>query len=360
MSGYAAAESGDRRSAHQRLEIREDPSVARPAGGWQCRTAELCETSGRFGRKPGKTRQTAEVVGHRPGVELQGGRISIAHTPRDGPGRGRGVRRQRMNGLDDLGARLAVERAVMKLDVQGEAPTWKTRDVVETLDHIGFPERLAAIERPRMDPRHLDTELPPISRLRQRDVPHVKLHVDVGILDPVRPVRRDRHRNEPPAENRRGIEPRFEEAQHVPEADPALRRRRWVIDRQTSNVHVLVPALELQEDVVETGELFHVRTGASKVLPALRRVHPGNARRGIARSLHPFGRALNHLRFCNAAQVVRASDRSDPGRCLRPVAAAAPIVLPARHSPAHDGVRCAITLGLWSEPRCRPASGRGC
>jgi len=29
-------------------------------------------------------------------------------------------------------------------------------------------------------------------------------------------------------------------------------------------VHVLVPALELQEDVVETGELLHVRTGASK------------------------------------------------------------------------------------------------
>ena len=174
------------------------------------------------------------------------------------------VRRQRMNGLDDLGACLTVQRTMMELDVQGEAAAGETRDVVESLDNVGLPQRLAAIERARMDPRHLDTELPPVSGLRQRDVPHVELDVDERILDPVRTIRCNRQLDESAAEYGRRIEPGFEEAQHVLEADPALGRGRWVVDRQTSNVHVLVPALELQEDVVETGELLHVRTGASK------------------------------------------------------------------------------------------------
>ncbi len=124
-----------------------------------------------------------------------------------------------------------------------------------------------------MDTGDLDAQLAPVSGLRQRDVAYVELDVDPRVLDPVGAIGRDGHLDEPPAEDRRRVEPRLEETQHVLEAHATLGRRRRIVDGQTSDVHVLVPAFELQEDVVEAGELFHVRTGASKVLRALRRVH---------------------------------------------------------------------------------------
>ena len=59
-------------------------------------------------------------------------------------------------------------------------PGRQAGDMVEALDDVGLPERLAAIERARMDARDLDAELAPVAGLRQRDVTHVELDVDVG------------------------------------------------------------------------------------------------------------------------------------------------------------------------------------
>ena len=162
-----------------------------------------------------------------------------------------------MYGLQDDGAALAVDRRVVELDVEGEAAGRNAGDVVEPLDHVRLPQRLAAIERPRVDARHLDAELAPVAGLRQRDVAHVELDVHLGVLDPVRPVEAHRHGDEAPPEDRRRVEPRLEELEDVLEPDLSAGSRGRVVDPEPGDVHVLVAVLHLQEHVVHTGKLLH-------------------------------------------------------------------------------------------------------
>ncbi len=183
------------------------------------------------------------------------------------------VRRQRVQGACQFARRLAVDQRVMKLGVEREAACRHARHVVEPLDDVRFPERLAAIQRTRMQARNLDAELAPVTRLRQRDVPHVELDVEVAILDPPRAVEHPGHGHEPAAEMREALDARREEAQHVLEPHLAARRRRRVVDTEAGDVHVVVAALELQERVIEAGQLSHVLIlrGAIKCRTAARR-----------------------------------------------------------------------------------------
>ncbi len=162
-----------------------------------------------------------------------------------------------MDGADQLRAGLAVDGAMVNLQVEREAARRQSGNIVEALDDVGLPEWLAAIERTRMDACDLDTELTPVARMRQRDVPHVEFDVDVRILDPVRTVESEGHRDQPATKEWQGVEPCLEETQHVLEADPAFGRRGRIINAQPGHVHVLIATLEAQEKAVRPGQLPH-------------------------------------------------------------------------------------------------------
>ena len=108
-----------------------------------------------------------------------------------------------------------------------------------------------------MQARDLDAELAPVARLRQRDVPHVEFDIELGLLDPPGTIEHPRHGDEPAAKLREALDPRREEPQHVLEPHLAARRGRGIVDPETGDVHVVVAAFELQEGVVESGQLSH-------------------------------------------------------------------------------------------------------
>ena len=208
-------------------------------------------------REAGHPRHALQVVDERARVQLARQRLAVAH-PGALPRLPRGLfRRRRVDGLQHLGAALAVDRRVVELGVEGEAALRDAGDVVEPLDDVRLPQRLAAVERPRVDARHLDAELAPVTRGRQCDVAHVELDVDVVVLDPVGTVEVERHRDQAAPEDRRAVEPRLEEIQDVLEPHEPARRRRRVVDAEPGDVHVLVAMFQAQEHVVHSGKLLH-------------------------------------------------------------------------------------------------------
>ena len=44
-----------------------------------------------------------------------------------------------------------------------------------------------------MQARRLDAQLPPVAWFRQRDVPYMKLEIEIGIFDPIRMIEAQRH-----------------------------------------------------------------------------------------------------------------------------------------------------------------------
>ena len=71
-----------------------------------------------------------------------------------------------IEGAEKLYAGSAIHRGVVHLEVQGETPGWYTFNVIQSLYHIRFPQWSGSIEWARVQARRLNTELPPISRLR--------------------------------------------------------------------------------------------------------------------------------------------------------------------------------------------------
>ena len=105
------------------------------------------------------------------------------------------VGRRRVEVVDDveqLDARLAVDRRVVHLQHGGEASLWEIEHVVETVDHRQLPRRTGEIERTRVQPGDLGAELAPVAGARQREVAHVELEIEVDVVDPVRPVEVER------------------------------------------------------------------------------------------------------------------------------------------------------------------------
>ena len=123
-----------------------------------------------------------------------------------------------MQRLQQLGAGLAVDDGVVHLAVEREAAGRHAGHVVQALDDVGLPQRLAAVERPRVQARDLDAELPPVARVRQRDVAHVELDVDAESSTQYGRSSDSGTRHEPAAELRELLDARGEEAQHVLEA----------------------------------------------------------------------------------------------------------------------------------------------
>ena len=209
-------------------------------------------TRKRLGKAPG----LAHVVHRGARREIEPRRIALGHPLILGR-HGHGVRCQVVHCRRDFDARNAVDGGVMDLRQDGEAALRQTLHSVEPLDHVHLPERLAQVERPRVNARRLDAQLPPIARSRQRDVSHVELDVEVGILDPVRVIETEGHLDQFLAKTAREMQTRFEVLQDALERDMRIGRSRLVVDRQSADVQRRVRRFEIQEGRVETAKLLH-------------------------------------------------------------------------------------------------------
>ena len=126
----------------------------------------------------------------------------------------------------------AVDRGVVHLADQREAAGREPLDIVEPLDDREFPQRLRQVHRPRVQPRDLDAQLPPVAGLGQRDVADVEFDVELGILDPIGMIDVERHAHQPLPERARARQPALDEVQYVLEPHEPAGRGRRVVDRR--------------------------------------------------------------------------------------------------------------------------------
>ena len=109
---------------------------------------------------------------------------------------------------DDRDAGDAVDQRVV--DLRDE----RLVAVLEAFDDVRLPQRLAAVERPARDVGRERRELARSARRGQRGAAHVVVEVEVGILDPRRHVRAERHLDEAAPERRHEVEARLEQGVH--------------------------------------------------------------------------------------------------------------------------------------------------
>ena len=81
-----------------------------------------------------------------------------------------------------------VDRGVVAFHEDGERAFGKTRDVSQAPDDVRHPQRPRVVELPGLQARDLGHELFPVAGLRQRDVTHVILEIEVPVFGPVRVV----------------------------------------------------------------------------------------------------------------------------------------------------------------------------
>ncbi len=175
------------------------------------------------------------------------------------------------------------------LGQQREAVLRQVEQAVEALDDVQLPQRPVEVERARVDARGLNAELAPVARLRQRDVAHVILEVEVLVLDPVRLVEPERHGAQLLPEHRRAVQPALHEREDAFEREPAAGRGRRVVDRDEADVRIGVGALGGEEERIVLAELTH---GAVSCCGALR----GAGRRWRRANSYFFFRPSSSLR----------------------------------------------------------------
>ena len=168
-------------------------------------------------------------------------------------------RDQRMQCPQDLRARLAIDLGAVKLDVDRETAGLDAGNVVDPLDDISLPKRLVAIEDQRMQARDLDAEMPPVTRLGQRNMADMVLEVHFSLVDPVGAIEIEGHADKTPAQHRRDIQPLANMRHDIAQPDLATRRRTRIINPQHRHVHALVGLFHGEEEFVQTAKLFHVQ-----------------------------------------------------------------------------------------------------
>ena len=118
-------------------------------------------------------------------------------------------------------AGLAVDGGVVDLAVEADAA------VGQALDDVELPERAAAVEQHRVQPRGERLELRDRARLGQHHVADVVVEVDVVVVDPDRVGEVERHQRELAREHRRQVHPLGDVRLHrLVEAFAAVARRR--------------------------------------------------------------------------------------------------------------------------------------
>jgi hypothetical protein len=173
-----------------------------------------------------------------------------------------------VNRLEQLRSGFAIERRVVELDVEREAAFGDVADVLQPLDDIDFPQRLGAVQWTRMDAGDLDHQLSPVAGGGQGNMADVVLDIDFAIFQPVGTVDAERRHDQTPTENLDRIGAATEKVENLLEAHGSARRGGLVIDSQPGNMHVLVAMLQLEEEIVHSGEWLHdagsFRSGSMK------------------------------------------------------------------------------------------------
>ena len=204
-----------------------------------------------------EVRGPREVVRRRSRQQLGRGRHALGRPRFCGLRRRTRIRHLILDRGDELDTSHAVDCRVVHLENDAEAPLRDTFDAVEPFDHVHLPQRTREIERARVQPRRLDAELPPVPRLRQRDVAHVVLEVELSVLDPVRMVEIERHAHQSSSEHVRQVQPLLDVLEDPLEGDLALRSRRLVVDQDARHVRRRVGRLAVHERGVESAQLLH-------------------------------------------------------------------------------------------------------
>jgi hypothetical protein len=128
--------------------------------------------------------------------------------------------------------------------------------VVEPLDHIGFPERPAAVEQARMQPRDIFLELLEGSRARQDHMANVVVEVDVLVVDPDRIGQVEGHQRELALEHRREMDARGHVTLHVLVV-VAVVALGQIEDLQAAHMHRHLGRFEMQERSVHSAQVIH-------------------------------------------------------------------------------------------------------
>ena len=152
---------------------------------------------------------------------------------------------------------LAVDGAVVHLAVEADPA------VGQALDDVELPERPAAVEQHRMQPRRQRLELLERARLGQHHVAHVVVEVDVVVVDPDRVGEVERHQRELAGEHRRHVHALGDVRLHrlvVALAGVAGGRLEQV---EAADVHRHLGAFHVQEGAVDDAQVFHLGHGVT-------------------------------------------------------------------------------------------------
>jgi hypothetical protein len=132
--------------------------------------------------------------------------------------------------------RRAVDRGVMELHEDRESAFRDPRDMLEALDDVRHPQRPGMIQLPRLQPRDLGHELPPVTGFRQRDVAHVILEIEIAVFGPVGVVEREGHLHQLLPEQVNPLEALLERREYLLEAHGAGRCGGRVVDLQAADL----------------------------------------------------------------------------------------------------------------------------
>ncbi len=157
----------------------------------------------------------------------------------------------------DLGAAIHVDRRVVDLGQYREAVGRQVEEGVQSLDKVQLPKRPGEVQWPGVDPRGLDAELPPVARVRQRDMANVVLEIEAIVLDPVGIVDLERNVQQLLPEDRRQVQPALDVLQQALEPHPAPGGRRGVIDVDQRDVGICVATLRIHEAGIFSTQLAH-------------------------------------------------------------------------------------------------------
>ena len=150
----------------------------------------------------GTERGTHEVVHHRA-AQQRGRAWAMFGRPVVGADRVVHIGGQVVDPADDVPHRVPVDRGVVQLGEDRVAACGHAIDIVETLDHIHLPQRVAHVQRAGVQTCDGDAQLAPVGRFGQADVAHVELEVEMLVLDPVGVIEIKRHTHQAASEDRR-------------------------------------------------------------------------------------------------------------------------------------------------------------
>ena len=134
----------------------------------------------------------------------------------------------------------------------------KFLDPVQSLDHHHFPERPRLVEWPRVKSRQVDTELAPVTGLRQAAVLHVVFEIEILVVGPVGKVEFEGNAHEAAPKHRAHVQAALDMCQDLLETNDLLARHRGRIENRGARyLDVIVRCFHVQELGVLRTELRH-------------------------------------------------------------------------------------------------------